>query len=207
MRLKRSIARIHGIVVHDHRVTVLCDRISSRLVGMKSVVDVGCGDGRIISFLAARLPQIQFRGFEVPPLRRSLAAPVEVFNGRKIPLPDRSVDAVILVDVLHHADDPFALLAEACRVAKSLIIIKDHRISKPGATSILRMMDWVGNWAHDVKMPHHYWTESQWREAWHSLGLKVSSYETELRLYPRMFRPLFENGLHFLASLEKDQRP
>jgi SAM-dependent methyltransferase len=170
---------------------------------MSSALDIGCGDGRIIQTLNQRMPQVKFRGFDVSPRQIHTTFPTEIFDGRTLPLPDSSIDAVLLIDVLHHAQDPFALLKEACRVAKQRVIIKDHRLSKTGARILLRGMDWVGNWAYDVKAPHHYWSEPEWRSAWASLALEVLDYKTELHLYPGILKPIFEDGLHFLARLEK----
>ena len=52
--------------------------------------------------------------------------PVTAFDGRVIPMAARSVDVVTMFDVLHHADDPPALLAEAARVARTCVVLKDH---------------------------------------------------------------------------------
>jgi SAM-dependent methyltransferase len=201
--LKQYLGGFHDKAVHERRVSALCDHLAPLLENANSVVDLGCGDGRITLALSERLPAVRFRAFDLPPLRPNLLFPVAEFDGKRIPLADDSVDAVILVDVLHHAEDAFALLTEARRVAKSALIIKDHRLSKPGAAYLLRFMDWAGNWTHDVHCPHHYWSEAQWKSAWDRLGLKVAAYRTDLGLYPKPFRPLFDDGLHFIARLEK----
>ena len=80
-------------------------------------------------------------------------------------------------------------------------IIKDHRLSRPGAKTVLRFMDWVGNRAHGVNLPYDYWSEATWRAAWERLRLSVEHYETRLGLYPPPARWLFESGLHFVARL------
>ena len=50
----------------------------------------------------------------------------------------------MLVDVLHHTDDPGILLSEARRVTRRAVVLKDHtRDYMAGAT--LRLMDWGAN--------------------------------------------------------------
>ena len=48
-----------------------------------------------------------------------------ISKGDKIPLQDKEVDTTILYTVLHHADDPEYLLAEATRVTKKRLIIME----------------------------------------------------------------------------------
>jgi SAM-dependent methyltransferase len=127
--------------------------------------------------------------------------PVARFDGAMIPEEDKSADIVMFVDVLHHTPDPMVLLREAVRVARRAVIIKDHRMSCIGAGVRLRFMDWVGNRPHGVVLPYNYWPEGRWQAAWDELGLEVKHYQTDLALYPKPTRWLFETGLHFLAGL------
>jgi ubiquinone/menaquinone biosynthesis C-methylase UbiE len=49
-----------------------------------------------------------------------------LFDGRHIPDEDNSIDVLMLVDVLHHTDDPGILLSEARRVTRRAVVLKDH---------------------------------------------------------------------------------
>ena len=53
------------------------------------------------------------------------------------------------------------LLRETVRVARQVIVIKDHLLKGAFAYSTLRLMDWVGNARHDVALPYNYWTSAQ----------------------------------------------
>ena len=107
-------------------------------------------------------------------------------------LNDSSVAAVLLVDVLHHAQDPIGLLREAGRVARKAVIIKDHLRDPVLGTLTLRMMDWVGNARFGVALPYAYWSRSEWRDAFCDAGLSMEQWSTDLRLYPMPASLLFE---------------
>lgn len=202
--LLRSISKVHEHYVHIPRVEVLARHISTALTGCKTVVDLGCGDTRLAWTLKKYLPEVRFEGFDLIARESATGIPIHAFDGKTLALPDSSVDAVMLIDVLHHADDPFALLEEATRVAARRIVIKDHLLGRWGAKPILKFMDWVSNRPYSVNLPYNYWSEAQWRNAWSRLELQVVDYRTQLGLYPVAVRLLFESGLHFIATLTKD---
>ena len=191
---------VHGHVVHSRRVHTLVEAISPLLDAGWKVFDVGCGDGSIAVHLTDKIEGLTAFGFDVLE-RPSVAIAVQRFDGKRIPAPDDSADAVLLVDVLHHTDDPEVLLREAFRVARRAVIIKDHRLSRPLSTFTLRMMDWVGNQAHGVRLPYNYWPAERWLSAWSRLGWRASEYQTKLDLYPWPASLAFGYGLHFLAKL------
>ncbi len=129
------------------------------------------------------------------------AIPVAPFDGRTLPFADSTFDAVVLVDVLHHADDPARLLGEAARVTRGPILIKDHACDRFLAVPTLRFMDRVGNARHGVSLPYHYWRRQTWLDNFGALGLKVSFWENDLGLYPIPAKWIFGGSLHFLARV------
>src|SRR5690349_7501457 len=109
-----------------------------------TVLDIGCGDGRLAELLMGRRADVRITGVDVL-LRPNLRIPVKHFDGAHLPFDDASFDCALLVDVLHHTDDPLVLLREAQRVARRAIVVKDHTLSGTGARATLAFMDWVGN--------------------------------------------------------------
>ena len=192
---------VHDKYVHARRVHVLCRRLIALIPERAEVLDVGCGDGLLTALLAKGRSDITIRGLDVT-VRKNAVIPIEAFNGQVIPYPDKGVDAVMLIDTLHHTDDPMILLREARRVARSTILIKDHTQEGWLAEPTLRFMDWVGNARHGVASPGHYWRKAQWDAAFQALGVRVRAWEHQLGLYPWPANWIFERSLHFIACVD-----
>jgi SAM-dependent methyltransferase len=196
--------------IHDHyvlgrRAWILAGRLADKLPLRARVLDVGCGDGRLAGALMRVRPDLEVQGVDVL-VRSGTPVPVLPFDGRALPFPARSFDAVLVMDVLHHAEDPAALLREAARVSGQLILIKDHTCDRFGSVPILRFMDWVGNARHGVPLRYKYWKSRQWQETLAALGLRVESWESDLGLYPPPASWLFGGSLQFLAQIASPGR-
>jgi SAM-dependent methyltransferase len=192
---------VHGKLVFNRRVRRLADAIVERLPANARVLDVGCGSGDLAALVMSLRPDVEIRGIDVL-VRPGTAIPVDAYDGLHIPFGDNAFDAAIVIDVLHHADDPEAVLAEIARVAPR-VIIKDHFRDGVAAGTTLRFMDWVGNAAHGVRLPYNYLSSREWKGVWQRLGLGVSGLATRLALYPRPFSWLFDRKLHFVAVLSR----
>jgi SAM-dependent methyltransferase len=192
--------RLHHDHVHARRVRRLRDLILDLLPDAGSLVDVGAGDGWLAAELQRARPELCVDGVDVL-VRPQTHIPVQPFDGHTLPLDDRSRDVVLLIDVLHHTDDPEELLAEAARVARRAVILKDHCRDDFLARPTLRFMDWVSNASYGVALPYNYWTRRQWRQAFARLGLTVDAWHDQLGLYPWPADWIFGRGLHVLARL------
>lgn len=196
----RTATRVHGVAVHRQRVRRLVEVIAPRLPDSARVLDVGSGDGAVGLLLQRARPDLRVIGLDVR-VRPGAAIETLPFDGRRIPFADETFDAVLLVDVLHHAEDAEALLGEAARVARDRIVIKDHDRTGIGAFATLRIMDWVGNRGHGVDLRYRYLAEEEWHRLFERLGLRVDLWDRRLRLYPWPFRWIFDRSLHFVAVL------
>ena len=97
-----------------------------------SVLDVGSGTGRAVSYLSKKLPSVKVIGIEpVAALRAvgyksGLSASVLVDgDATRMIYPDSSFDLVCELGVLHHLPCPRKAVAEMLRVAKRGIFISD----------------------------------------------------------------------------------
>jgi SAM-dependent methyltransferase len=197
------LADFHETSIHSRRVLALARLLSNVLPASGTVLDVGCGDGLLASLLARKLPAADFRGLDVL-VRSETQIPVEPFDGVQIPLADDSVDVVMMIDVLHHTEDPEVLLREAQRVAKRWVILKDHTRNGLFANSTLRFMDWVGNAHHGVALPYNYLSKAEWDQLFLRVGLTVDQWNDKPSLYGPRGDWLFGRSLHFIARLAKN---
>jgi SAM-dependent methyltransferase len=91
------------------------------------IVELGCGGAHILRALVQRYPTARATGFEVDERQhaKNLSAPLqglsfEVAGAQAIPLPDASVDLVLMLKSLHHVPLPLLsqALAEVARVLR-----------------------------------------------------------------------------------------
>jgi len=194
------VERLHEGFVFPRRVRILSQRIAPLLPGRGRVLDLGCGDGHIAAAVQALRPELTLRGADVL-VRPKTRIDVDPFDGATLPYSDRSFDAVMIVDVLHHTDDPARILREARRVCGGVVVIKDHLSDPWLGRARLTLMDVVGNARHGVHLANAYWERARWHAAFRELALKEESWNEQLGLYPRPLRWLIEDSLHFLALL------
>jgi SAM-dependent methyltransferase len=195
--------RIHCSYVYPRRVRVLSEHLAPLLPPGARVLDVGTGDGLVAASVLELRPDLTLEGIDVL-VRPRLHIEVRPFDGNTIPHEDASFDAVMLVDVVHHAEQPLALLAEATRVADRCLVIKDLTLEGVFAELTLRFMDDVGNARHGVALPHAYWSQERWLRAVDQLGLRVAVWRSSLGLYPFPASLIFDRSLQFIARLERD---
>lgn len=176
---------------------ILADCVPSNA---QSLLDVGCGDGRISKVIAKGRPDLSVAGIDVL-VRPQTCILVRGFDGKTFPFDDQSIDVVTFIDVLHHSVDPTRLLREGKRVARQAIIIKDHLCDGFLAGNRLRFMDWVGN-AHDgISLPYEFWKETRWKEVFAQLELGIDRWSQEVPLYPWPASCLFAHRLQFVARV------
>ena len=197
---KSLLNAVHARAVFNRRVRVLSQAIAATVPSGGRVLDLGCGDGSIAAAVMAQRPDLAFEGVDVL-VRPHTHIPVTPYDGATLPFADDSFDFVTVIDVLHHTDDPGAVLAEAARVARTAVILKDHLREGILAGPTLRFMDWVGNRGHDVRLPYNYLDATEWRSAYARAGLHPEQVVDRLALYPQPFSAAFDRRLHFLARL------
>lgn len=197
---KGLLNRIHDALIFGRRVKALSAALADAIPSGGSVLDLGCGDGQVAARLMGVRPDLTVEGADVL-LRPVTHIPVTLYDGLSLPFADRSFDYVTIVDVLHHTDDPAAVLAEAQRVSRLGVVVKDHLREGLLVGPILRLMDWVGNRGHDVRLPYNYLDSRQWADVFARAGLERVRWVDALGLYGAPLAWLFERKLHFVALL------
>ncbi|MGV3651827.1 MAG: class I SAM-dependent methyltransferase [Devosia sp.] len=183
---------------HDRRVRVLSEHIARAIPGPGRVLDLGAGDGQMALALMTRRPDLKVEGVDVVP-RPTTQIPVTLYDGVTLPFPDKSFDFVTIVDVLHHTKDPALVLAEAGRVARQGVVIKDHLREGFLAREVLVAMDWFGNFGDGVPMPYTFLSRSEWQAAFARARLQLESQVEKLDIYVPPIRWICDRNLHFVA--------
>lgn len=127
----------------------LAERFCARLFAERpvSVLDVGCGTGHVVGrcyehdvpalgldWSRKKLALVRAAGFRCA---RAPAAP--------LPVRDGAFDWVAIRHVLHHVPDPRAAVAEACRVARTGLLLAEPWFDQGLSTQVVskRAQDWI----------------------------------------------------------------
>lgn len=167
-----------------------------------SLLDVGTGTGEMDLATKLLRPEIRIFGVDVY-IRPKTSIPIVQCEGKQLPYKSGSVDAVTILDVLHHCNDPLVVLKECARVSKKWIVVKDHVSNSFRKEITLRFMDWIGNRTHGVALPYNYFSSSDWESAFKQVGLQIVREIDRLDLYPKPFDFLFGGSLHCFYLLKK----
>jgi SAM-dependent methyltransferase len=186
-------------MVFDRRRERLVGAIDAMLPQDTTVLDIGCGNGQIGAALARDRQRVV--GVETH-RRSSCAIPLAVYDGTALPFAADTFDWTVIVDVLHHAPNPTAVIAEALRVSTGGVIIKDHYARTRREHLTLAFMDWVGNRQFGVGRDGAYLSPAEWAAIFDEHALDVTAREDSMGLYPAVAGIVFERGLHFVARLE-----
>lgn len=198
---------IHHHLVFQRRVNVLSGILSQFIAkeNIKSIIDVGCGDGTISKKIIDSNPGLSIQGIDIM-ARPSCAIPFKEYDGHSIPFETGAADACMFVDVLHHLHHVEELLREASRAASKYIIIKDHIWSSKLDYKILEFMDNIGNKPHGVVLEYNYLEDATWKALFKKLNLEIVQQTYDIPLYPIPFQWVFGNGLHMITVLKKSSK-
>lgn len=186
--------------IYQKRLEVLVETLSPHLRAGDHVLDVGCGNGTLGAALrdANAEKNLVVHGLEK---HQRGGEPIHVvpYKEKRFPFDDRSYDVVIVADVLHHEEDPEALLRECIRVSRRLVVIKDHQISGPLAYQRICLIDWAANAPYGVRCLFRYNTAQEWSDCLQRLRLRPVLRMNRMNLYPPVVNLLFGRSLQFLA--------
>jgi SAM-dependent methyltransferase len=215
--LKQLLINFHQKTSHNNRIDILAHLLAKHICSQYTgaairCLDVGCGDMVIAEKIAAIQPQTSWRCIDIHPLPDELQADsrwqkYRQFDGKHIPFADNSFDVVVFCDVLHHAqEDTLPLLREAARVGKT-VVIKDHFEYGFYSRSMLKLMDFIGNWGYGIVLPERYFSEHSFSNLCAKTGVSIIKLQKQIDLYKHLpiINKLLKSQWQFIAVLQANK--
>ncbi|MEM7101495.1 MAG: class I SAM-dependent methyltransferase [Bacteroidota bacterium] len=135
------------------------------------ILDIGSGGGLVTKTL--RMKGFNTTPLDIADLSYSDDVKPVVYNGRDMPFEDNQFDLALLLTILHHTENPEAILKETCRVAKRIVIIEDIYDSSIQKYLTLATDRFV-NWGFSP-CPHTNKNDEGWRSLFQKLNLELNS--------------------------------
>jgi ubiquinone/menaquinone biosynthesis C-methylase UbiE len=151
--------------LHFDRVHGRAFNLAGRFASPNTILDVGCGTGRLLRAARERWPSARLVGVDPSAgmVRAGTAltpAELHVAGAEEMPLPDRSIDLAFSTIAFHHWSDPERGLREVARVLR------------PGGGFIL--VDNLGpQWLAPYLKDRPYLTADERAALWAKAGLRV----------------------------------
>ena len=155
LRLKRLEDR-----VYRHRARWTARRVRPFIQPGERVLDVGAGDCRLAELLR-RKAGCEVACVDVGDCNKT-SLPLKLYDGRRLPFADRSFDVLLLIFVLHHSEDPQAVLHEARRVCRRHVIaFEDVNLTWWDRVMFRGFHRWA-EWSQRLQRPYHEWSPERW---------------------------------------------
>lgn len=186
-----------------HRAKAMANRIAPFIGESRTVIDIGCGMGHNAAALSQRYPNAVFAEADVVNMKTVGDAPLLLKEG-KIPADDDAFDCGLMLFVLHYPADPKALLAEACRTCRRVIVLQSTYVSR-FERALLGCREWLqGRGAFAVAKqaklippvecplrPSTYMTHNQIHDLFAHARLRVVHHTSQYIPFTRLSRDLF----------------
>jgi SAM-dependent methyltransferase len=153
----------------------IAQSLKEELEDNTSVLDFGCGDMLIGSFLA-EMKSVDITSVDVVDSSLCDEKPI-LYPPGKLPFADNSFDQSLCLFVLHHSDDPEFYLSELKRVTKKEIIILEDVAKNRFQKQTMKLFDYVGNRieSSSIDVPFNFKSDAEWKEVFASLGLEITT--------------------------------
>lgn len=180
-----------GEKIFGDKVSGMISKIETFLTPKDKIIDLGAGTCLFTKIL-------RDKGYEVRAVDikdRSYYSEIDVFiyDGKKLPFKDNQFDVCLLISVLHHILNPEAILKEAARVSKRLII-HENVITNIFQRYFTYLIDCMMN--KELIEPHTNKSDKQWRLLFKQLGLDLVKVSDEKAWF------YLQNKLYFLKKYE-----
>jgi len=126
----------------------------------KTVLDLGASSGRLAKNIQDKL-DIKIVGVDKH-LQPERFIPIIKCDGKKLLFKNNSFDCVMIIDALHHDNNPQKIIEEAKRVTKKYILIKDHYWDNKVDIALLEFADYIGNKPYGIDLYYNFLNMKSW---------------------------------------------
>ena len=166
-----------------------------------TALDFGAGDGWFGRQMLDTGTVIDLTPVDVQARPRTFV-PIRLYDGNRLPLPDRGFDLVYAVDVFHHCPDPPAALADALRCAGRYFLLKDHTYRTVAGRLTLCVLDELGNRRFGIPSLYKYQRGWDWFSVIEAAGFRRVALVHPTRCHVRTLGAL-TNALQFVGLWER----
>jgi len=153
----------------------LMGKVLSDLPPFERALDFGAGDGWFAREVARRGWVREVVPVDVQRREGGFVEPT-LYDGRTLPFADRAFPLVYSIDVLHHAPDPEAALAEVLRCTGEYLLLKDHTYRSKAGYLTLCVLDELGNRRFGIPSRYRYQHEWSWMPLMARAGFALQSF-------------------------------
>lgn len=163
--ITRSVLRKRSIVV--------VERVKPYITNSTKILDIGSGTGDV-AFLLKNLGKditvVDVGDFHGP----RLIDPI-IYDGKKLPFPDKSFDTALLLMVMHHTPEPSIVFEEAARVAREVIVIETSYTTQINKFFTV-ISDALGNLRIEAFWSS-YKSDREWNQLFTGMGFSVVEFK------------------------------
>jgi SAM-dependent methyltransferase len=169
-----------------------------------SMLDVGSSEGRLARRVADAVGAGSVLGVDVL-VQPDPVITVQPYDGRHLPFDDETFDLITVVDVLHHADDPHAVVSESLRVLSpdGSLVVKDHLRGGRWSAAVLRAMDLMGNYSIAVPSPGRYLDLAGWVDLFTSCGGALDAVRWPVHIHDRPWRAVARSEYQIVMRVRR----
>ena len=133
------------------------------------LLEIGSGPGSVLTEFRAAGYAVE--GLDVSDSAYEDGLKATLYDGAYMPFDDGAFDTALLLTVLHHTPDPEAILKEAVRVARRVIIIEDV-FESAWQRKYTKVADSITN-LEFFGHPHTNRSDPEWRDTFNRLELDL----------------------------------
>ena len=145
-----------------------------------NVVDIGCGNGA----LSLKMNESGINVIPIDVQNNSLHARIQptIYDGSNLSsVVNSKVDAIQMITILHHVDDPEKLIRESAQLTDKLIVMEDV-YSSSWQELVTHVTDSIVN-LEFIGHPHANKTDADWKQLFLKNGFELKAFQSDQFLF------------------------